>query len=573
MRGFTRGDCRSWDSTFVRIHHHDSEWVNPNIFGENAPATLAISPASLRKLDWWIKSLKEEGIYIWLDLDVGRSYTSADGIMAFEEIAKGRKSVRPAGFAYLNESIQERMKSFATEYLSHVNEYTGLSYKNDPAIAFVLITNENELTTHFGSEFLPERNVPYHSQLFFEKAKSFADRNGLDPELTWRSWLHGPAKLFLNDLEHQFNKEIIGHLRSIGVKSLLATTNFWGEMSMAGLPSLTDGDIVDAHSYADPEFLELDPRFQPNLAHWIGAAAVSGKPVTVSEWNVSPFPAYSRSSLPLYIASVANLQGWSAVLQYAYSQSSLDDTRAPDNWEMNNDAALLATMPLAAMVYRRSYVRQSEAPVTFRPGARELFDETLSPKTSAAIRTTVEQNRMTVELPDVKELPWSRPVRKESPNAVEDVRSSRLVDDKVICADTREFCRSWGDGLFWIDTRRIQVAAGWLGSKTVNLSKVRVELSTPYATVAVMSVDDMELSKSRHVLVALGAQTVSTPAGGTKTLSEPVTGDLTIQADEGLRLYRVDPSGYQTPYPFERVGDRYHVKLKSESPAVWLVLR
>jgi hypothetical protein len=39
----------------VRIHHHDSEWVNPNIFGDQKTLnTQTLDPSMLEKLDWWI---------------------------------------------------------------------------------------------------------------------------------------------------------------------------------------------------------------------------------------------------------------------------------------------------------------------------------------------------------------------------------------------------------------------------------------------------------------------------------------------------------------------------------------
>ncbi|MEX0339809.1 MAG: cellulase family glycosylhydrolase, partial [Arenibacterium sp.] len=59
----------------VRIHHHDSHWVQPNIFGSEAQTTRKLDAFSLKKLDQWIAALKAEGLYIWLDLHVGRSFT------------------------------------------------------------------------------------------------------------------------------------------------------------------------------------------------------------------------------------------------------------------------------------------------------------------------------------------------------------------------------------------------------------------------------------------------------------------------------------------------------------------
>ncbi len=193
----------------------------------------------------------------------------------------------------------------------------------------VLLTNENDLTHHFGNALLPDKKVPKHNATYMREAEEFAERHGLDPKRTWRSWEHGPSKTFLNDMEHRFNAEMIAYLRKLGVRVPIATTNSWGGMTLAGLPSLTDGDVIDVHSYGKPNFLQTDPRYRSNIVHWVAAASVIGKPITVTEWNVSPFPAVNRSTLPTYVAAIASLQGWSALMQYAYSQKSLDRPQQP----------------------------------------------------------------------------------------------------------------------------------------------------------------------------------------------------------------------------------------------------
>jgi hypothetical protein len=42
----------------VRLHHHDSPWVSPNVFGDGTLVrdTQQLSAESLRKLDLWIKA-------------------------------------------------------------------------------------------------------------------------------------------------------------------------------------------------------------------------------------------------------------------------------------------------------------------------------------------------------------------------------------------------------------------------------------------------------------------------------------------------------------------------------------
>jgi hypothetical protein len=95
----------------VRIVHLDSRWVDPNIFGgKNSLDTQNLNSAMLERLDWWIKCLKDEGIYVWLDLHIGRELKAGDHIDDFEEINKGKLIGNLFGYSYVNPSIQRAMK-------------------------------------------------------------------------------------------------------------------------------------------------------------------------------------------------------------------------------------------------------------------------------------------------------------------------------------------------------------------------------------------------------------------------------------------------------------------------------
>ena len=195
----------------------------------------------------------------------------------------------------------------------------------------MLLTNENDVTHHFGNTLLPDKKVPHEDSLYMAQAEAFATENGLPKNKSWRSWEQGRRELFLNDLEHKFNVMMIQHLRSLGVKSPIVTTSTWGRNPLSSLPSLTDGDIIDAHSYGGTGVLEANPLSAPNLVDWIAAAQIVDHPLSVAEWNVEPFPVADRHALPLYIAGSADLQGWDAMMQFAYSQQALDSRGKASN--------------------------------------------------------------------------------------------------------------------------------------------------------------------------------------------------------------------------------------------------
>lgn len=562
----------------VRLHHHDSPWVNPNIFGDIklTPSTQQLSPEALEKIDWWIKCLKDEGIYLWLDLHVQRAVTANDNIQGFEEIRKGKETADIKGYAYVNDTIQQAMTRFAEAYLTHLNPHTGLAYKDDPAIAAVLITNENDITHHFGNALLPDKQVPEHSQRYMAEAEAFATQHNLPESQTWRAWEHGPAKLFLNDLERRFNVEMIQHLRDLGVKVPIATTSTWGGNGLSSLPALTAGDLVDVHSYGGLGQLEKNPLSSDGLLHWIAAGQVVGKPLTVTEWNAEPFPTPDRHTLPLYMAGMASHQGWDALMQYAYSQERLSGGwMTASNWHAYNDPALLATLPAAALLYRRGDVREASTTYIFAPTADSLFNQRITPANSPALRTAAEKGKLQIAMPHTRELSWLEQSALSTQAQLLHDPAQTLLDTSAneSTTDTGELKRNWQKGIYRIDTPRTQAATGWIGGESITLGDIEILAQTPNASVAVQSLDGAAIAQSRNLLISLGTRAVPRDGNKTPFYVEPLDGTLTIQAPQGLKLFTHGILAQLKELPVTYRDGRYQIRLDGTQMSNWLFLR
>ncbi len=558
----------------IRITHHDSPWVNPNVFGKDAADTQTLDPAYLKKLDWWIKCLKEEGIYVWLDLHVQRGLTAGDRIYGFDEIRKGGKTADLKGYSYVNPTIQKAMKRFNEDYLNHVNAYTDVAYKNEPAIMGLLITNENDVTHHFGNALLPDKNVPMHSRLYMKLAAAFSAETDLPSDKSWRSWEPGPSKLFLNDLEHRFNIEMITHLRGLGVKVPIATTSMWGDDQLSSLPALTDGDIIDVHAYGGALELEKNPLMAANMVNWLSMGQVAGKPMSVTEWNVFPFPIPDRHSSPMYVASAARLQGWDAVMQYAYGQEPLNNAGTPSNWHAFNDPALVAALPAAALLYRQGHVREAVTTYVLSPSREQLFYQANSPDTSIAVRTAAEKGKLVVVMPKIPELPWlkSGPIPSGT-KVIRDLNQS-MIDGQAaeVLSDTGEIRRNWEEGTYIINTPRTQAAMGWIGNESIVLSDVTFEVKTRNATVVVQSLDGAPIRKSSSLLISLGARSI--PSGYRLPFrSEPVLGKLMIRAPKGMKLLKKNLNQQEKEVSADYMDGKYVIDLKDSFSASWILLR
>jgi hypothetical protein len=557
----------------VRIHHHDSSWVVPNIFGA-APDTQNLSLDMLGKLDWWIKCLEEEGIYIWLDLEVGRQFKLADKIDGFSEMSKGKATADLRGYNYVNLSIERAMQRFNETYLNHSNSFTGLTYKDDPGIVAVLLTNENDVTYHFGNALLPDKNVPQHNALYMAQSDAFAAKNRLAKDKTWRSWEQGPSRVFLNDLEHRFDDDMIHQLRSIGVKVPIVTTSSWGDEPISSLPALLSGDIIDVHAYGEVNELEKDPFYTPTLIDWMAAAHIADRPLSITEWNVSPFPTPDRHTIPLFVASAARFQGWNALMLYAYSQQPLDRLAGPSNWEAYNDPALIATMPAAALLYRRGDVQEAKTTYVFAPTPDQLFNQLVSPTSSVALRTAVEKGKLVVAMPYIRELPWLE--KSQIPEGAQLITDPSQIlinsDAAYAVSDTGQLRRNWEQGTYTIDTPRSQAAMGWIGGKQIDLADVSIAVATRNATVAVQSLDQSNIRESHSIMISLGARSVPERQNQMPFRSEPVVGRLTIHAGKGLKLYK-QLGSIQHEIPISWDNGQYQINLDQNLGTYWLMLK
>ena len=126
----------------VRFHHMDMRPFPDGIRSPEAPNTGALDDEALDRLDYLIAKLKQVGIYVNLNLLVSRPFNSADGLP--EEIEQlSWKDGHIVGFFY--EPILALQREYAHNLLTHNNPYTGATYAEEPAVAFVEINNENGL--------------------------------------------------------------------------------------------------------------------------------------------------------------------------------------------------------------------------------------------------------------------------------------------------------------------------------------------------------------------------------------------------------------------------------------------
>ncbi len=547
----------------VRLHQMDAEWATPNIFqftkGCRKGNTLDFDPESMKRLDYLIYCLKKEGIYVYLDLLTYRKFKSGDGV---ENALQLTDAARP--YSNYNRKLIELQKKYNYDLWTHINLYTGLAYKDDPAIVLTEIVNESDM---YNSAF-PISVEPYKSEL----AKMFrlwlAEKNIEVPGGDIDFSKHDAVMLdFLRNVQEDYYREMIGHLREIGVRIPITGTNWI--MNAANRRAQLVTDFTDGHSYWHgrmweekrkkfdnrPMTGELDTIF-PNLSF----CRIPDRPLFVSEWDI-PWPNEWRAESTLLMAAVGLFQGWTGYAVHTYSYTAMTDIHITgkevtsqaiggtayreglfNTW---NDPAKFGLFYHAALMYRRGDVRPAEKSI-----AVEVEDMGLG-SGMPALSLITEKHKVGLEFDGRTNI------------ADETAPSGETLVDKSkgeILSDTGEFYRSWEKKIGWIDTEKTKAAYGFLGEAgKVKLNGMEVDVKTPFATVALSSLTDNAILRSDNLLLTTVGRSENTgmkfneehtellDVGQPPILVEVIEAEIGIKTEvSGLRVWSVNAEGFFT---------------------------
>ena len=141
----------------VRLHHMDTG-NNSIVSGELTQTEL--DRQKLDALDYLVAALKRRGIYVKINLHVGRWLDDRDGFPHREQRPNYDK-----GIGNFEPRMIELQKKYARDLLTHVNPYTKLPYTHDPCVAMVEISNEDSIVAEWGGGRMDTLPEPYDGLL------------------------------------------------------------------------------------------------------------------------------------------------------------------------------------------------------------------------------------------------------------------------------------------------------------------------------------------------------------------------------------------------------------------------
>ena len=165
----------------VRMHHMDTSRYPRGIW--NAKDGKTIEPEALARMDAFVDQLARRGIYVNLNLHVGRDHSRYLGLPKTPDSYDKMTGI-------FTPELVATQKQYARDLLARVNPHRGKRYADDPAIAFVEITNEDSLFMWSAPRVLP--NLPPHYSEILSKqfnawiGKQYGNRAALN-----RAWASG----------------------------------------------------------------------------------------------------------------------------------------------------------------------------------------------------------------------------------------------------------------------------------------------------------------------------------------------------------------------------------------------
>lgn len=384
----------------VRIHHYEGDLID-----QNAPNSLTFRADQLDKLDYLIAALKKWGIYIKTDLYVSRPVRADEmGVSTGLEDFKAALLVSP--------KAMENWKAFTKNLLTHVNPYTRLAYKDDPAIAFLSVVNEPNATTYIG------RLSGTLGDLFQAEWQTFLKNRYITEDRLRTAWGDTGAT-FTSPLPKSFENNQRGsdagaffttlHMKAfrtmrewirvdLDCQTLLTDLNGWAE-TPAFMAARTQLDWVDNHFYWDhPRFLERDWSL-PSAGSVDGRSALTeggagpnsfamtrllDRPFSYSEFNYSN-PNRYRVEGGLLMGAASALQDWDAIWRFAYSHAH-DSVIAPaplNYFDMASDPAGQASERAALLLFLRRDLTPAPASLALLRTREDLLDTKGAPPTDS----------------------------------------------------------------------------------------------------------------------------------------------------------------------------------------------
>ncbi len=333
---------------------------------DDGPTSTEFDAEYQDRLFYWIYTLKQAGIAIYLNLLDFRTFKEGDGVANAGQLGRAAKP-----YAIFDARLIDLQRQYARRLLTTVNPYTGLPAVKDPAIALVELVNEHgmfaagpkwrTLATPYAAQLQAQWNTwltaRYHTTPALNAAWQVDGAGGLQPGESLEpgtvqlpdmaAFVAGAAAAthptrsqprlsdgarFASELQRGYFRGMKQFLRELGLRVPITAV-------VSARVAADERSVVDELDFTAENFYWDHPDFEPgrtwqqpyyhtnqnplrstgpnsfmpstSLLRW------RGKPVVIREWN-AVWPNQYRSSLYLTAAAYAAFQDIDGMLCFTY---------------------------------------------------------------------------------------------------------------------------------------------------------------------------------------------------------------------------------------------------------------
>ena len=526
----------------VRIHHHDGAWAKAHASREveklksrkvqrqsasdlqpfNSSMSSPLCVDDIDRLDCLAAACIENGLYLTTDLYVSRRVKWRDCGIDRDGDFGGDDFKR---IVYAHEGVFSNYCAFARAFLSHRNPYTGRTWAEEPALAWISLVNEDAIG--WGVEKLaaiPEYQAAWRdflARMRAERGGTWNDVPDAFPETADGSGLPARAyRLFISDLWKRLTGRMRGLLDSLGCRALITSLNGGSFFPPEIFATRAAYDYCDIHFYVNhPAFLGKSwslPARVGNSNFLVNGDAHRGtslpvnhrlleKPFAVTEFDYC-FPNPCRSGGALAVGVQAALQDADALWRFCWSHKKIaiaqPEEAAIESFDVGADPLRQAAERLFMALFLRRDVSPLSRTLAIRMCPEKLADISVTGPTKWGDRDWCRWlswfakvgMTMSPDLPEgvIDGGSWPEVNGKKYQDSLCHIPADALPGDGQVAID-------WTNGVLCVSTPRTCAAFGSQG--VLSAGALEADIGSEPATVWATALDGGTIAAARRILV------------------------------------------------------------------------
>ncbi len=544
---------RGWNT--VRFHHIDvtitkDEWKDL----WSRTTYPEISPARLDRLDYLMAEFKKAGVYVTFDL------YAMGGLGSCEGFDKPLNSNTIKAVVPIHKPAEDLWFRRAMEIFDHVNPYTGLKWKDDPAVLFVTLMNEDSIASVWWGA----------SKLYIEKYKAWAKAKGYAQYEKDYGQKREFAE-FLAEVKAEANRRMSKRLRDAGVRTFMSGGNWWD--TTAQTYERETLDVVDNHQYGDhPQgggYQKLPFRINqtsnvkashPTYATPIMMAPtrVWGKPFTVTEYNYC-LPNKWRAEGGLMTGAYAALQDWDALYRFAWSHAkgNMFKPSVARGFDVVTDPLSQMTERQIVLLFGRGDVKPAKKAYAygvtrgeaFEKGLGDMWAKGLFPHPFTQLAYVSRVGSFVADGGAQPKLPCDEVYTRENRGEIAPFAGRAVSDTREVAIDMKK-------GRLAVNAPKTAGVCA-VDRGDMKAGPLAVSGATTFCSVSASAMDDADLMRSRKVLVLHLTDVTNTDMtfandratqvkawGALPYLAKTGEAKISLASEiEGLKVYALAPDG------------------------------